>query len=195
MSQLGHPSFKTKPSRQTAAVDGDQLAELLQATAKGDRRLFRELYDQTSRFTFGIILAVLRRRDWAEEIAQEVYVSIWSSAGEFNPAQGDPLAWIARLARNRAIDRLRKERGRGQAAISLLPLHELEIAAADKISPEGIAVRKALSDIKGDYRQALLLAYFQGCSHREIAEHLDIPLGTAKSRVRRGLAQLKEALA
>src|SRR4029453_15611787 len=90
-----------------------RMAELIGACAAGDRLAFRRLYDLSSRFVCGIILAILRDNEMAAEVAQEAYISIWQRAGSLHDERRNPLAWIAAIARNRAIDRLRAERARG----------------------------------------------------------------------------------
>jgi RNA polymerase sigma-70 factor (ECF subfamily) len=121
-------------------------------------------------------------------------VSIWQRAESFDAKKGNPLAWMAAIARNRAIDRLRSERARGFViATDELP----ELAGNDPpagFAVEAVALRRALNDIRPEFRKALLLSYFKGYTHTELAGALDVPVGTAKSWVRRGLAALKEAL-
>jgi RNA polymerase sigma-70 factor, ECF subfamily len=171
-----------------------RMAELIGACAAGDRPAFRRLYDLSSRFVCGIILAILRDNEMAAEVAQEVYVSIWQRAGSFDDETRNPLAWIAAIARNRAIDRLRAERARGFIAAT----DELPDIAGDYppagLLVEAVAARRALADLRPEFRRALLLSYFKGYTHTELAGALDVPVGTAKSWVRRGLAALKEAL-
>ena len=171
-----------------------QIAELIGACAAGDRPAFRRLYGLTSRFVCGIIRAILRDSEMVAEVAQEVYVSIWQRAGSFDDETRNPLAWIAAIARNRAIDRLRAERARGFiAATDELP------DIADDYPPAGllveaVAARRALANLRPEFRRALLLSFFKGYNHTELADALDVPVGTAKSWVRRGLAALKEVL-
>lgn len=177
-------------------VDDDRrtLASLLDACGQGDRIAFRTLYDLTARHLFGITLAVLRNREMAEEVAQEVYVSIWKRAQSYDAGMGNPMSWMAAIARNRAIDRLRAERTRGfVTATAELP----ELAAegsSDAMAVEGAAVRRVLDDLRPEYRKALILAYYNGYTYAELAEVMDIPVGTAKSWIRRGLGAMREAL-
>jgi len=187
--RIGHPA-----SRPAEDERRRQIAELIGACAAGDRPAFRRLYDLSSRFVCGIIRAILRDSEMVAEVAQEVYVSIWQRAGSFDDETRNPLAWIAAIARNRAIDRLRAERARGFiAATDELP------DIADDYPPAGllveaVAARRALADLRPEFRRALLLSYFKGYTHTELARALDVPVGTAKSWVRRGLAALKVAL-
>lgn len=191
------PTSETDPAVVPRAGDAAQrrkLTELMAATAEGDRAAFRRLYDLSIRFVFGIVVAVMRDQQLSEEIAQEVYVTIWKRAKSFDVQKGNPLAWMAAIARNRAIDRLRAERARGFVSFT----DEVPDLADDKneaeLTVDAIALRRMLEDLRPEFRQALLLSYFQGYTHAELAAVLDVPLGTAKSWVNRGLAALREML-
>ncbi len=170
------------------------LAELITSCAMGDRAAFRRLYDQTVRFVFSIVRSVLNDSTMAEEAAQEVYLTIWKRASSFNTNNGTPLAWIGTIARNGAIDFLRAERARGFISYSAeIP----DIACDDRsahLTVEAIAVRRALANLRPDFRNALMLSYFKGYTHAELAVVLDVPMGPAKSWVQRGLAALNKAL-
>ena len=171
-----------------------RLAELIRACADGDRVAFRRLYDLSARFVFGIVKAILPDREMAEDAAQEVFVAIWRRANTFDAERGNPLAWMAAIARNHAIDRLRAERTRGFVSFS----DELPDIATDEPSAElavdALAVRRVVDDLRPEFREAVLLTYFKGYTHSELAGVMNVPVGTAKSWVRRGLAALKEAL-
>jgi len=170
------------------------LTGLIEACGAGDRAAFRRLYDLSSRFVLGVVQAILRDSGMAEDVAQEVYISIWKRAHTFNIDKGNPLAWMAAIARNRAIDRLRAERARGFISYSdEVPDIACDAPAAD-LTVDAIAVRRVLSDLRPEFRDALLLTYFKGYTHTELAGVLNVPVGTAKSWVRRGLSALKEAL-
>ena len=187
--RMGHPAGRPAEDERRR-----QIAELIGACAAGDRPAFRRLYDLSSRFVCGIILAILRDNEMVAEVAQEVYVSIWQRAGSFDDETRNPLAWIAAIARNRAIDRLRAERARG----FIVATDEVPDIAGDDppagLLVEAVAARRALADLRPEFRRALLLSYFKGYTHTELARALDVPVGTAKSWVRRGLAALKVAL-
>lgn len=177
-----------------AAEQSRLLAELLTSCAAGDRAAFRRFYDVSSRYVFGVVLGILRDREIASEVAQETYVRIWKRAGHFQADCGNPLSWIGSIARNCAIDRLRSERARGFVQFS----DEVPDISGDP-DPAGttldtMVIRKLLDELRPEYRQALLLCYFQGYTYIELASVLDVPVGTAKSWVRRGIAALKEAM-
>ncbi len=139
-----------------------RLTKLLEACAAGDRAAFRRLYDLSSRFVFGVVLSILRDAEMAEDVSQEAYIAIWKRAGSFDTVKGNPLAWMAAIARNRAIDRLRAERARGFVSYSdEVP----DIAGNDlpaDLTVDAIAVRRALADLRPEFRNALLLFYFKG---------------------------------
>ena len=197
VTKLKPPSERDPSNRGNRADICEQrrrLAASIEDCAAGDRAAFRRLYDLSARFVFGVALSILSDQGLAEEVTQEVYVTIWKRADSFDTKKGNPLAWMAAITRNRAIDRLRAERARGFVSYSdEVP----DIAGNDlpaDLTVDAIAVRRALADLRPEYRNALLLFYFKGYTHSELAGVLNVPVGTAKSWVRRGLAALKETL-
>jgi RNA polymerase sigma-70 factor, ECF subfamily len=172
------------------------LSDLLGATAARDQRAFAELYAASSAKLFGVILRILRNREQASEVLQEVYLRIWQRAGDFRPDKGAPMTWMIAIARNRALD---QRRGR-RPELPLDGLGELEDAGASLASlPDGggvsgRALRHCLGELEDRQRHSLLLAYAEGYTHAELAHRLDCPLGTAKSLIRRGLLRLRECL-
>lgn len=170
-----------------------RMSELIILCGGGDRDAFRELYELTSKRVFGILVAVLRDRLAAEEVAQEVYVQIWRQAETYKKELGSPLGWIATIARSRGIDRLRADRARGFVQFSDdVP----DIADEKNISSpsEEMLLTRALSELRPEYRKVILLSYFRGYTHVELAEILDLPIGTVKSWMKRGLAELRKAM-
>jgi RNA polymerase sigma-70 factor (ECF subfamily) len=163
------------------------LPALLAATGAGDRRAFKALYDATSRRLFGVALLILRRRDLAEDVLQEAYVRVWAQARQFDPERGPALAWLSRIVRNLAIDQIRRDRG----ATDDIADHAETLRAPSAPLAERADLSRGLSRLKPDQRQILKLAFVQGYTHEELVERLGVPLGTAKSRVRRGLEQLR----
>lgn len=172
--------------------------ELLVRVAGGDKHAFGDLYDRLAARVMGICMQVLHNRAVAEEVTQEVFVETWRNAALFSPEKGSAQSWILRLARSRAIDKLRSrmaEMARDERDTMLENLTHYIDVEGDAISTiEGEHVRAAVNDIGEPHRSAIMLTYFGGLSHKELAEHQGIPLGTAKTRVRDGLKKLKSAL-
>lgn len=176
-----------------------RLAELLAQAALKNQRAFADLYRLTSPKLYGVALRILRRRDWAEEVLQECYVSIWNHAGNYAVQKSAPLTWMTSIVRNRSLDWLRRPR---QEATG----EEYDIAAEawqdDSPGPmerllasnEAAALARCLQQLEGKQRQSIMLAFFHGLSHSELAGHMQQPLGTVKTWVRRGLERLKGCL-
>ena len=184
-----------------------ELSELLARTGLGDRRAFEALYARTSAHLFAVVLRVQRDRATAEDLLQEIYVSVWKAASGFDAARSQPLTWLTSIARNRAIDSLRRQQAQPQIE-SASPLDdddgpELVDTHADP-SPGPLELLNRASDarqlsqcmehLSPPQRQSLALAFFDGLSHAEVAEQLREPLGTVKSWVRRALSTLKGCL-
>jgi RNA polymerase sigma-70 factor, ECF subfamily len=175
-----------------------ELIAVMARVTQGDQQAFAELYDATSRTVFGIVLSVVRDRAQAEEVSQEVYVDAWRSAATFDPNIGSPAAWLNTIAHRKAVDRVRsaeRQRQREQrhfetsSAVPTADTSELVVAI-----DEGRRVRAALRGLPEPQRTAVELAYFEGRSQREVAEFLEIPLGTVKTRIRDGMQKLRQQL-
>ena len=154
-----------------------------------------ELYDRHNRLLFGLILRILRDRSESEEVLQEVFVLVWTRAETYNVALGSPAAWLVRIARNRAIDRLRANAVRLRAV-------ESAPAAANVDNPEAQAtaseqqrvVARALESLPSDQRTLIEEAYFLGMTQSELADKFKLPLGTVKTRIRAGMQALRQQL-
>ena len=176
----------------------EQLSGLLAACARRDREAFRRLYQATSAKLFGVALRILRRDDWAEEVLQESYVNIWNHAQDYSAGLSAPMTWMTSIVRNRCLDWLR----RPNREISDPEGDLVGNAAADGPGPlealsrssEARALAECLGRLEARQRQAIMLAFFEGLSHSELAAHLRQPLGTVKTWVRRGLVRLKTCL-
>jgi len=177
-----------------------QDAALLRGVARGDERAFADLYDRYSSILFGLLLRILHSRAEAEDVLQEVCLQVWQQARAFDPARGRPFTWLVTLTRSRAIDRLRAVESRERAARRSAeegPAPDSEVETADDAavrSERGEVVRRALSELPEEQRQALLLAYLGGMSQSEIATAEGLPLGTVKTRTRAGLKKLSALL-
>jgi len=153
------------------------------------------LYDRHSRLLFGLILRIIRDRSEAEEILQEVFVLVWTRAETYNVSLGPPAAWLVRIARNRAIDRLRANSVRVRAVESAPeppPSENPESQAS--ASEQQRAVARALESLPADQRVLIEQAYFLGLTQSELAERFKLPLGTVKTRIRTGMLALRERL-
>lgn len=186
-----------KPIQKKKAASNDNahgIAELLMKASEGDKHAFHEIYRKTFRSIYAVVRSVVNDEAIAEDVTQEVYATIWRRASSFKSQKGNPLAWMTAIARNRAIDQLRAQRSRSFVSYTdELPDMAAEGASAD-LSADAQVIRKVLDDLRPEFRDALLLTYVQGYSRSELAEKLNVPEGTAKSWVRRGLAAVKEVL-
>jgi len=175
------------------------LVSLVELVATGDQSALATLYDATNRLIYSLILRVLGDANSAEEVLIDVYTQVWRQAASYDANRGAPLAWMATIARSRAIDRLRSGWQDQRRKESLDVLGD---APANGSSPEETAaaserqrfVREALNILTPEQREVIELAYYSGLSHSEIAEKLKQPLGTVKTRTRLGMMKLREAL-
>lgn len=167
---------------------GEQTA-LLQRTAQGDLDAFHQLYAVTQRRLYAIILRILRDHALAEDALQEVFLKIWRRAGRYNADAGAPMVWMAVIARNTALDFVRASK----PAIDFLGfVPELESVAMTE--PTDLNLEKALKKLPVEQASAIVLMHTYGFSHSELADHMKVPLGTAKSWVRRGTETLRVLL-
>lgn len=174
------------------------LEALLGATARGEREAFRRLYEATSAKLFGVVLRIVRNRDAAEDVLQEVYLRIWNHAGAQRHGQGSALGWMISIARNRALDWRRSDRG--EASLEETPEFEAwsdpaaDTAALAEASISARALHRCLKTLDGNERSCIVLSFMNGYSHQELADRLRSPLGSVKSWIRRGQIRLKECL-
>ena len=172
--------------------------ELLRRVARGDDAAFRQLYEAVSPRVYGLILRVLRDPAQAEEVAQEVLVEVWRSAGRYDPARGSAMAWVCTIAHRRAVDRVRSEqagadRVRRVAATSVeTPYDDVVEQTTARLDRQ--QVRRCLEGLTELQREALTLAYYGGHTYREVAELLDAALPTVKTRMRDGLIRMRDCL-
>jgi len=173
--------------------------ELVGEVARGDREAFGRFYDRYASLVFSFALRLLRARSEAEDLLQEVFFQAWRQAASYDPGRGTPEAWMIMRARARAIDRIRAVRRRGETFVA--PVDEkLAVApdmaggnAADRAADRD-TVQGALSQLPLAQREVIELAYYAGLTQTEIAERLQQPLGTVKTRIRLGLERLREVV-
>ncbi len=176
----------------------DRLATLLRACGRGDERAFADLYDAVAHRVHGLTLRVVRDPAQAEEVTQEAMIEVWRQSARFHPELGSPMGWILTIAHRRAVDRVRSAEASSRRETvyhqSTSDIPHDSTAESAQASLEGRRVRNALATLTDTQRGALELAYFGGYTHSEVATLLDVPLGTAKTRIRDGLIRLRDAL-
>jgi len=166
-------------------------ADLVKAAAAGDTASLGVLFDRHAGRMKSLALRIVRAPEEAEDVVQEIFVQAWRQADRFDARRGTVLAWLSIMVRSRSLDRWRRKTTRRETAIA--DAHELESrTATDEMS--AWATKGALSELPQDQRELLELAYWQGLSQTEIAERLNLPLGTVKTRMRTGLKKLREVL-
>ncbi|MBN8510253.1 MAG: sigma-70 family RNA polymerase sigma factor [Burkholderiales bacterium] len=181
------------------SVADAQLAAWIEAIADRDERALAALYDATFTRLFGLVQRIVRNAALAEEVVEDAYFQVWRQAVRFDPARGAALAWLLAMARSRAIDALRRE-----ARFE----HDV-LGEADDLPDAGCAapcdelldlarhhadLHQALMRLGAQPRQLVSMSFFRGLSHEEIAAHMELPLGTVKSQIRRALLALREVL-
>ncbi|TXC68115.1 sigma-70 family RNA polymerase sigma factor [Sphingorhabdus soli] len=181
----------------TGDSDRQRLVEALEQVARGDRAALRSVYDATSAKLFGICLRISRDRELAEDVLQDVYVKVWRRAGRFDPAKASPITWLAAIARNTAIDAIRKRGRRDEVSDDVLADFEDSAPRADALVEQGqdsARVVDCLDTLEGEQKRSIREAFFGGFTYSELADRRGVPLGTMKSWIRRGLARMKECL-
>ena len=185
---------------QTPLMYEQEWAGLLARIAAGDQPALAEFYDASSAKVFGLAMKILADRTVAEEVTMDVYTQVWRRASTYDTERGTPGSWLMMLAKTRAIDRFRSsylERGRQ------VPLDQAAELPGDAATPEQYSadlerqrlVQEAMASLSAEQRQAIALAYYWGLSQSEIADRLQLPLGTVKTRMRLGMIRLREVLA
>ncbi len=184
-----------------------ELSRLLGRAGVGDRAAFAALYEHTSAHLLGVVLRIQRDRAQAEDILQEVYVNVWRAAQSFDAAQSQPLTWLTSIARNRAIDSLRRTQTQPQLQTSFPNPDNEDADVYDTVADnapgpldllsrasDARALAACMESLSAQQRQSVALAFFDGLSHAEVASNMRQPLGTVKSWVRRALMSLKGCL-
>ena len=179
-----------------------RLAALMARVALGDQPAFAQLYQETSAHLYGVAVRILKDGAAAEEVLQEAFVNVWHHAGSYEAAKSQPTTWLAAIVRNRCLDQLRR---RELDTVTMTTDDddgkEFDLPSGDP-SPvemllagaEAQSVRDCVDGLDAGQKQAIALAFYQGLSHAELADHMRQPLGTVKSWVRRGLERLKSCL-
>lgn len=186
----------TSATTTSADANRARLTAALGDVARGDRAALRLVYDLTSAKLFGVCLRICQDRDIAADILQESYLKIWQRAGRFDPAKASPITWLCAIARNGAIDWCRANR------VVVTQVEDAAQIADDRPSaPEVIEAEQSqarishcLEELGGNPAEAIRSAFFGGYTYAQLAQRMNVPLGTMKSWVRRGLSQLKACI-
>jgi len=185
-------------ARGAAVVDvADDEVSLVLRVGRGDEQAFSQLYDLLASMVHGVVLRVIRDPEQAAEVTQEVFVEIWRIAPRYDQHRGSPRAWVATIAHRRAVDRVRSEeasrtRDSADARIAVIDVRDTAEEVTDRL--DVARVGHALRALSEKQREAVELAYYGGRTHREVATLLEIPEGTAKTRIRDGLIRLRDLL-
>lgn len=172
------------------------LITLIDRVANGDRKAFSEVYQSTSAKLYGVVLRILKNREHADDVLQDVYIKLWQRAGKFDPQKASPMTWLCTIARNSAIDEIRRV---GPAVVET---DYSELVSDTGLSPDdGTQVNQDLSRLNEclerldeQQRRVIIQAYLDGYTRGELAELNEIPVGTIKSWLRRALMKLRECL-
>ena len=194
----GTPAPGVPSGAASADTSAGELAELLQRSSRGDEAAFAQVYDATSSRAYGLALRVVRNPAQAEEVVQEAYLDAWRSSSRYEPSRGSALGWLLTIVHRKAVDRVRS----AEAATQRDAVYHRETqqdehdqtAESAHASLEAQRVRGAVATLTAVQREAVELAFFGGYTHTEVATMLDVPVGTAKTRIRDGLIRLRDAM-
>ena len=174
-----------------------ELVWLLAAVAKGDQAAFQRLYEATRAKLYGVLLRILGKPELADDVMQETYLKVWKAAGSFDPTIASPITWMVAIARNRAVDIVRRK---GDLSLEESP-QAMDVAAA---SPPPLARREMTEELRRllsclgkldpEKQRIVLLAYYSGWSREQLAKKLDIPVNTIKTWLRRSLLDIRDCL-
>lgn len=177
------------------AQDPSDIAGLLMATARQDQQAFERLYRLTSAKLFGICKRMLLQGSDAEDVLQEVYITVWAKAAQFDAQRGKPITWLTTIARSKCIDRLRLGGvDRHMDPVDLDQLPEPEKTDPVELASDQQRLDNCLSNLQTQHRTVIKTAFFDGCTYHDLAARTGVPLGTMKSWIRRGLMSLKACL-
>ncbi len=175
-----------------------QLEELMSMVARGDEQAFERLYDELAGPILGLVQRVLRDPAQSEEVAQEVLVELWRTAARYRPERGSVRTWTLTLAHRRAVDRVRSAQAAADREDRVAeseadrPFDEVADEVTGRLERE--QVRRCMVTLTGLQRESVVLAYYGGYTYREVAQLLDVPLATVKTRLRDGLIRLRDCL-
>ena len=186
------------PKGAPAVGDAARLADLLTRASRGDEAAFAAFYDATSARAYGLALRVVRNPAHAEEVAQEAYLDAWRHSARYEASKGSAAGWLLTIVHRKAVDRVRSVESATARDETwnreTTPVDHDQTAEEAHSSLEATRVRNAVATLTEVQRQAVELTYFGGYTHTEVAALLDVPLGTAKTRIRDGLIRLRDLM-
>lgn len=191
--------LRTSPFHDSVNTEND--LRLIRRISERDSDALSEFYDLHSKYMYTMIYYILKDESEAEDLLQEVFLQIWEKADSYDSALGNPIAWITRITRNKAIDRLRSKSYKNRSIEvdidRFFDLSDVSSSNPENISTmnqEQIAITNALKSLNENQRDLIEFAYFRGYSQSELAEHFKIPLGTVKTRMRSAMMTLRDKL-
>ena len=179
-----------------ASSRSPDLVDLLDGVARGDRRALSELYERTSAKLYGICLRLLGSEAEAQDALQDAYVTVWQKAARFDASKASPITWLCVLARNKAIDRLRRQPVVGGELEEALAVPDSGLSALELVeqAQEADRLSRCLEELEERSRAMIRAAFLEGATYSQLAERESVPLGTMKSWIRRGLQRLRGCL-
>jgi RNA polymerase sigma factor (sigma-70 family) len=182
-----------------ATLNDPQLIDLLRNVAAQDASALRTLYEATSAKMYGIAMRVVGKAEYAEDVLQEAYLTIWRIAPDYQATLSPPLAWMGLIVRSRALDSIRRRKAERAIDSEDIDQHEPFLVDLDREDPldasqaseQALALHQCLQQLKGRQREVVILGYFRDLSHGDLAKQLQLPLGTVKSWMRRSVEQLR----
>ena len=192
------PDVMTETASQSQAAVNVRLAALLAQAGVGNRAAFADLYDATKSKLFAVSLRIVRERHIAEEVLQDSFVNIWNNATKYAVAQSAPMTWMTAIVRNRSLDIVRRPflEVQDEDDYFAINMEDERPGPEDQLVArrDQMKIERCMKGLDGEQQQTISLAFFQGLSHSEVADHLGKPLGTVKTHIRRGLLKLKGCL-
>jgi RNA polymerase sigma factor (sigma-70 family) len=178
------------------------LIDLLEQVSQQNDKALKTLYDLSSSKMYGLAMRIMRNANLAEDVLQEAYLSIWRSAGDYQAKLSPPLAWMGLIVRSRALDMLRRRVREGENNHQELDAAVLDTVSSEEptpqdlmqVSEQALALHQCLEQLENKQKEVLSLAYLRDLSHSELSTQLQLPLGTVKTWIKRGLEQLRSCM-